>query len=105
MTPSEIIERLPVAIAQAKVGNKFENLIDEICPSKNLKGIYSQKRLDHAKISAGDALKNNSKRVIQITLEATGNLSGNKIADKIKNISLQNSSETDLHTEEIPKNQ
>ena len=43
MTPSEIIERLPVAIAQAKVGNKFENLIDEICPSKNLKGYIQSK--------------------------------------------------------------
>ena len=103
MTPSQIIERLPVALEQAKVGNKFENLIDEICPSKNLKGIYSQKRLDHAKQSAGDALKNNSKRVIHITLEATGNLRGNKTADKIKNISLQNSSETDSHRRNTKK--
>ena len=103
MTPSQIIERLPVALEQAKVSNKFENLIDEICPSKNLKGIYSQKRLDHAKQSAGDALKNNSKRVIHITLEATGNLRGNKTADKIKNISLQNSSETDSHRRNTKK--
>ena len=42
--------------------------------------------------------------MIHITLEATGNLRGNKTADKIKNISLQNSSETDSHTGEIPKN-
>ena len=41
---------------------------------KNLKGKYSQKLLAHAKQSALDALKTTSKKVIQKTAEATGNL-------------------------------
>ena len=42
-----------------------------------------QKLLDHAKQSATDAFKTVSKRVIQKTAEATGDLSGKKIANKI----------------------
>ena len=48
--------------------------------SKNLSSKYSQKLLDHTKQSAVDALKNNSKRAIQKTVEATGDLIGNKSA-------------------------
>ena len=44
---------------------------------------YSQKLLDTAKKSTIDAIKTASKRVIQKTVEATGDLVGNKIADKI----------------------
>ena len=65
--------------------------------SKNLRGKYSQKLLDHAKKSATDALKTSSKRVIQKTAEATGDLIGNKIADrttKSSKDSQQNNSET-----------
>ena len=40
--------------------------------SKNLNSNYSQKLLDHGKQSAIDALKANSKIVIQKTVEATG---------------------------------
>ena len=54
--------------------------------SKNLRDKYSQKLLDHAKQSAADALKNTSKRVIQKTAEATGDLIGNKIPDKITKV-------------------
>ena len=39
------------------------------------------------KKSATDTLKTSSKRVIQKTVEATGDLVGNKIADKITNVS------------------
>ena len=46
--------------------------------SKNLSGKYSQKLLDHAKISATDANKTASKRVIQKIAEAAGNLIDNK---------------------------
>ena len=42
--------------------------------SKNVSGQYSQKRLDHAKQSATDALKTTFKRVIQKTAQATGDL-------------------------------
>ena len=49
----------------------------------NLSSKYSQKITDHAKQSAINAFKTASKRRIQKTAEATGNLIGNKIADKI----------------------
>ena len=52
--------------------------------SKSLSGKYSQKALDHGKKSPTDALKTSSKRVIQKTAEATGDLIGNKIVNKIK---------------------
>ena len=42
---------------------------------------------DHAKQSATDVLKTTSKRVIPKTVEATGDLIGNKIADTIKKVS------------------
>ena len=45
--------------------------------SKNVRGKYSQKPLNHAKKSATYILKNSSKLVIQKT--ATGDLTGNKI--------------------------
>ena len=51
--------------------------------SKSLDSKYSQKRLDHAKQSATDAFKTSSKRVIQKRVEATGDLIGNRFADKI----------------------
>ena len=54
--------------------------------SKNLKGKYSQKLLDHAKQSKRDALKSISKKLIQKTPEATCDLIANKIADKITKI-------------------
>ena len=65
--------------------------------SKNLSSQYNQKRLDHAKQSATDALKTTSKRAIQKTAEATGDLIGNKIADRTTRVSKtspQNNSET-----------
>ena len=55
--------------------------------SKNLIGKYSQKLLDHAKKSAIDALKTTSKRVIQKTAEATGDLIGNTIANRMTKVS------------------
>ena len=42
--------------------------------SKNLSSKCSQKCINHAKQSATDALKTGSKRAIQKTAEATGNL-------------------------------
>ena len=56
---------------------------------KSLSNKYSQKLLDSAKKSTTDAIKTDSKRVIQKTAEATGDLIGNKIADKI--LALQKS--------------
>ena len=76
--------------------------------SKNLRGMYSQKPLDHAKQSATDAFKTASKRASQKTAEATGDLTGNKIADKVAKVSKnsqQTNSEidTDENDKEIPK--
>ena len=50
---------------------------------KTLSNKYGQKFLDSAKKSTTDIIKTASKRAIQITAEATGDLIGNKIADKI----------------------
>ena len=76
--------------------------------AKNIK--YSQKLVDGAKKSAIDALKTASERAIQKTAEATGDLIGNKIADKIISTSKKSSAEyfsTMLHSNEanseIPK--
>ena len=55
--------------------------------SKNLSGKYSQTLLDHLKQSATDAFKTSSKRVFQKTAEATGDLTGIKIANKIMEVS------------------
>ena len=54
---------------------------------KNLSGKYSPKRLEQAKPSATDTPKITSKRVIHKTVEATGDLIGYIIADKIARIS------------------
>ena len=48
---------------------------------------HSQKLLDNAKKSTTDGIKTTSKRSIQKTTEATGDLIGNKISDKITNVS------------------
>ena len=54
---------------------------------KNLSNNYSQKIIDTAKKSATDAIKTASQPAIQKTAEATGDLAGNKISDKITSIS------------------
>ena len=61
--------------------------------SKNLSGksnpgmlTIRRKLLDHAKKSATDALKTSSKRAIQKTAEATGDLIGNKISIEIAKV-------------------
>ena len=46
--------------------------------AKNMSDKYSQKLVDTAKKSATDAVKTVSKRAIQKTAEATGDLIGNK---------------------------
>ena len=54
---------------------------------KSLSNNNSQKRLDRAKKATTDAIKTASKKEIQKTAEAAGDLTGNKIADKITSIS------------------
>ena len=54
---------------------------------KSLSNKYGQKLLDSAKKSTTDAIKTASKRAIQKTAEATGDLISNKIDDKITSVS------------------
>ena len=54
---------------------------------QSLNNKYGQKLLDSAKKSTTDAIKTASKRAIQKTAEATGDLIGNKIDDKITSVS------------------
>ena len=54
---------------------------------KNLSNKYGQKLIYSAKKSTADAIETASKRAIQKTEEATGDLIGNKIADKITSVS------------------
>ena len=64
--------------------------------SESLSGKYSLKLLDHAKQSGPDAFKTNLKIIIKKTAEITGDLIGNKIADRItaaSKTSAQNSLE------------
>ena len=51
---------------------------------------YGQQRFDTAKKSTTDAIKTAFKRAIQKTEEATTDLIGNKIADKIAGVSKKN---------------
>ena len=75
---------------------------------KNLSNKYGQKLIDSAKKSKTDPIKTASERAIQKTAEATGDLIGNKIADKITSVSKK--SPTELHSKglqnvemEVPK--
>ena len=54
---------------------------------KKLSNKYDQKLLDSAKKATTDTIKTASKRAIQKTTEATGDLIGKKIADKIRSVS------------------
>ena len=58
---------------------------------KCLSNKYGQKLIDSAKKSTTDAIKTASKRAIQKTAEATGDLIGNKIVDKITSVSKKKS--------------
>ena len=52
---------------------------------------YGKKIVDAAKKSAADAVKTASQRKIQKTVEAIGELIGNKIADKLSSVSKKKS--------------
>ena len=67
---------------------------------KNLSNKYCKKLLDDAKKSTTDAIKIASKREIQKTAEATGDIIGNKVADKITKKSLKEWHSKELHSKE-----
>ena len=52
---------------------------------------YNQKRFDNTKKSTTSAIKTTSKKAIQRKAEATSDLIGNKIADKITSVSKKSS--------------
>ena len=54
---------------------------------KNLSNKYGQKLLGSAEKSTIDAIKTASKRAIEKPAEATGDVIGSKIAEKITNVS------------------
>ena len=60
---------------------------------KNPSKKYGQKLLDTAKKSTADAIKAASKRAIQKTAEATGDLIGDKIAVTITSVSKKSTKE------------
>ena len=64
---------------------------------------YSQKLVDSDKKSATNAIKTASKRAIQKTVEATGDLIGNNIADKITSVSKKSPKE--FHSIELSLNE
>ena len=55
--------------------------------ARSMSNKYGKKLVDTAKKFATDAIKTASKRAIQKTAEATGDLVGNKIADTITSVS------------------
>ena len=68
--------------------------------AKSLSNKYGQKLLDSTKKSATEDIKTASKRAIQKTAEATGDLIGNKIADKTTSASQKSSSNNNNNVDE-----
>ena len=58
---------------------------------KSLSNKYGQKLLDSTEKYTTDDIKTSSKRAIQKTVEATGDLIGKKIAEKITSVSKKKS--------------
>ena len=68
---------------------------------KSLSNKYGPKPLDSAKKSTTGAVKTASKRTIQKTAEATGDLIGNKTADKITSVSKKPSNNNNNNNEDV----
>ena len=81
LTPQQMFSRLPTSLAQLKAGKNSEKIKNEI--RQLLDSLYS------------------SKRVVQKTAEATRDLIGNEIADKITSAGKSKSKEKEDKTEEI----
>ena len=58
---------------------------------KSLSNKYDKKHLDSAKKATTDTIKTALKKAVQKTAEATGDLIGNKSADKITSVSKKKS--------------
>ena len=73
--------------------------------ARNLNNKYVQKLVDSSQKSATDVLKIAGTRAIQKTAQATGDLEGNKTADKITSHSKKTANEAHSNdvNNEIPK--
>ena len=69
--------------------------------ARKFKDKYGQKLIDTATKTGIDAAKTVSKRAVQKTAEATGDLIGNKIAHKITSIGKPKEKEKTKETKEI----
>ena len=70
---------------------------------KSLNNKYGLKLLDSTRKSITDAIKTASKGAIQKTVEATFDLIGNKIADKITSVSKKKSAKELYNNDETKK--
>ena len=68
---------------------------------KDFNNIYQKKLLDSAKKFATDAIKAASKRAIQKTAEAPGDLIDNKIADEVTSVSKKAAKELQNNEKEL----
>ena len=64
---------------------------------KNFGNKYGRKLMDTATKTWIDAAKTTSKRIVQKTAEATGDLIGNKIADQITSIAKPKEKEMEVY--------
>ena len=69
--------------------------------ARSMSNKYERKLVDTAKKSATDAIKTASKRAIQKIAEATGDLVGNKIADKITSVSKKSTKKLPTIDEDV----
>ena len=69
----------------------------------HLRNKYGQKLLDSAKKFTTDAINTASKRAIQKISEATSDLTGNKIVDKITSVSEKPKNNETNNESEVPK--
>ena len=69
--------------------------------AKSLSNKYGKKLLNNTKKSTIDPIKTASKRAIQKTAEVTGDLIGNKIADKTTSVSKKSSNNNNNNNDDV----
>ena len=80
---------------------KYVKGYDFLSFAKKIGNKYGKRLMDTTTKTGMDAVKIASKRVVQKTAEATGDLIGNKIADKITSIGKPQDKEKPKEIEEI----
>ena len=79
-----------------KYGKKLMNTARKVGTSK-----YGKKIIDTTKKQGSEFAKTAGKRIVQKSAEATGDLIGNKIADKITSLGKSKNKEKEINEEEI----